>query len=131
VSIEETTSSISVLRPFVRRREFLLDINDGVGRSNFFRYGLSDHTLLDRYWMIFVGCREEFFLTISILAAMSPTMVIFTLGSLAMSTRLSVSSSLDTSGGTLVDVWMTTLIVVRVHAALVPRLKLKLWKNPY
>jgi hypothetical protein len=87
--MEETTSSISILRPFVRRREFLLDVNDGVGRFNFFRYGLSDHALLDQYWMIFVGCREEFYLTVSILAAMSSTMVIFTLGSLAISTRLS------------------------------------------
>jgi hypothetical protein len=32
--MEMTTSSISVLRPFVRRREFLLDVNDGVGKSN-------------------------------------------------------------------------------------------------
>jgi hypothetical protein len=58
--MEETTSSISVIWSFVRR-EFLLDISDGVGRSNFFRYGLSDLALPDRSWMIFVGCREEIF----------------------------------------------------------------------
>jgi hypothetical protein len=58
---EETTSSISVLQPFVRRCEFLLDVNDGVGRSNFFRYGLSDLALPDQSWIIFVGCREEIF----------------------------------------------------------------------
>jgi hypothetical protein len=40
--MEETTSSISVLLPYVRRHEFLLNVSDGVGRSNFFRYGLSD-----------------------------------------------------------------------------------------
>jgi hypothetical protein len=33
----------------------------GVERSNFLRYGLSDLALPDRYWMIFVGCREEAF----------------------------------------------------------------------
>jgi hypothetical protein len=59
--MEETTSSISVLRPFVRRFEFLLDVSDGVGRSNFFRYGLSDLALPDRSWIIFVGCREKVF----------------------------------------------------------------------
>jgi hypothetical protein len=45
--------------PFVRRHEFLLGVNDGVGRSNFFRYDLSDLALSDRSWMIFLGCREE------------------------------------------------------------------------
>jgi hypothetical protein len=29
--MEETTSSISVLPPFVQQREFLLDVIDGVG----------------------------------------------------------------------------------------------------
>jgi hypothetical protein len=37
------------------------DISSGVGRSNFFRYGLSDIVLPDQSWMIFVGCREEVF----------------------------------------------------------------------
>jgi hypothetical protein len=59
--MEETTFSISVLRPFVRRREFLLDVSDSVARSNFFRYGLSDLALPDRSWIIFVCCREEVF----------------------------------------------------------------------
>jgi hypothetical protein len=59
--MEETTSSISVLRPFIRRREFLLNVGDGVARSNFFRYGLSDLALPDRSWIIFIGCREEVF----------------------------------------------------------------------
>jgi hypothetical protein len=44
--------------------------------------------------MIFVGYREEVFLTISIPAATSSTMVIRTLGSLMTSIRLSGSSSL-------------------------------------
>jgi hypothetical protein len=38
-----------------------LDVSDGVGRSNFFRYGLSDLALPDRSWIIFVGCHEEVF----------------------------------------------------------------------
>jgi hypothetical protein len=59
--MEEITSSISVLRLFIRRRKFLLDVSDGVGRSNFFRYSLLDLTLPDRSWIIFVGCREEIF----------------------------------------------------------------------
>jgi hypothetical protein len=59
--MEEIRFSISVLRPFVRQREFFLGVSDGVGRSNFFRYGLSDLALPDRSWMIFVGCREENF----------------------------------------------------------------------
>jgi hypothetical protein len=59
--MEETTFLISVLRPFVRRREFLLGGSDGVGRSNLFRYGLSDLALTNRSWMIFVACREEVF----------------------------------------------------------------------
>jgi hypothetical protein len=59
--MEETTSSISVLQPFVRQLESLLDVRGGVGRFNFFRYGLSDFVLSDQSWMIFVGCREEVF----------------------------------------------------------------------
>jgi hypothetical protein len=59
--MEETTSSISVLRHFVRRREFLLDVNGVVGTSIFFRNDLSDLAMPDQSWIIFVGCREEVF----------------------------------------------------------------------
>jgi hypothetical protein len=59
--MEEIRFSISVIRPFVRQREFILDVSDGVGRLNFLRYGISDLALPDRSWMIFVGCREEIF----------------------------------------------------------------------
>jgi hypothetical protein len=61
VIMEEIMFSISVLRPFVRRREFFLGVSDGVGRSNFFRYGLSDLALPNQSWMTFVGRREEVF----------------------------------------------------------------------
>jgi hypothetical protein len=59
--MEKIRFAISVLLPFIRQREFSLGVSDGVGRSNFFRYGLSDLALPDRSWMIFVGCREEIF----------------------------------------------------------------------
>jgi hypothetical protein len=59
--MEEISFSISVLRPFVRRHEFFLGVSDSVGRLNFFRYGLSDIAMLDRSWMIFVGCRKKVF----------------------------------------------------------------------
>jgi hypothetical protein len=28
-------------------------------KSNYFRYGLSDLALPDRYWMVFVSCQDE------------------------------------------------------------------------
>jgi hypothetical protein len=31
----------------------------GVGRLNFFKYGLSNIAFPDQFWMSFVGCREE------------------------------------------------------------------------
>jgi hypothetical protein len=59
--LEEISFSLSVLWHFARQREFFLGVSDGVGRSNFSRYGLSDLTLPDRSWMIFVGCHEKVF----------------------------------------------------------------------
>jgi hypothetical protein len=57
--MEETTFSISVLRHFVRRCVFFLVVIGGVGRFNFFKYGLSNIAFPDQFWMSFVGCREE------------------------------------------------------------------------
>jgi hypothetical protein len=42
MSIKMELSVISGVRPFVRRRILLPDINGGVGGLNFFRYGHSD-----------------------------------------------------------------------------------------
>jgi hypothetical protein len=123
--MEETTSSTSVLRSsLVRQREFLLNVSDGVGRSNFFRYDLSDLSLPDRSRMILLVVVRRFFLAISISATTSSTMVFRTLGSLASSTRLSGLSSLGYWWWYSCQCWMTTLMAVRVHAALALRLKL-------
>jgi hypothetical protein len=59
VSMETTTSSISFLRPFIRRREFLPNVNGGVRRSNFPSYGLSDLASPDQFLMVSDDCLEE------------------------------------------------------------------------
>jgi hypothetical protein len=101
--MEETTSSISVLRPFVRRREFLLDVSDGVGRSNFFRYGLSYLAVPDRSWMIFVGYHEEVF-SCNIYPGCYVLDNSDSYSRLASDNGCPVRLPWDTSGGTLVDV---------------------------
>jgi hypothetical protein len=58
-SMEMASSTISDLRPFVRRRDLLLGVNDGVVRLQFYRYGLSDLTSPSRFWSFSHGCREE------------------------------------------------------------------------
>jgi hypothetical protein len=50
---------ISDLQLFVRRRDLLPDVNGGTVRLQFFRYDLQDLASLDRFWIIFPGCREE------------------------------------------------------------------------
>jgi hypothetical protein len=116
--MEEIIFSISVLQPFVRRCEFFLSVNDGVGRSNFFRYEMSDLALSDRSCMIFIGCREEVFPR-----SIYPSCYVLDNGDSysrppAMSTKLSGSSS--------VGYWcwyygcrycMTTLMATPVDAA--------------
>jgi hypothetical protein len=48
-SIEMASSTISDLRPFVRRRDLLLGVNGGVVRLQFYRYGISDLTSPSRF----------------------------------------------------------------------------------
>ena len=57
--MEMTSSAISDLRPFVRRRDLLPDVNGGVERLQLSRYGCSDLTSPDRSWIFSHGCREE------------------------------------------------------------------------
>jgi hypothetical protein len=60
VSIETTTSSISVLRLFVRRQEFLINVNGGVERSSISRYDLLDLAFSNRFWMVYDGRADGF-----------------------------------------------------------------------
>jgi hypothetical protein len=48
MSMEMASSTISDLRPFVRRR-VLLGVNGGVVRLQFYRYGLPDLTSLSQF----------------------------------------------------------------------------------
>ena len=48
-SMEMASSTISDLRPFVRRRDFLPGVNGGVGGLNFSRYGPSDLASPDQF----------------------------------------------------------------------------------
>ena len=57
--MEMASSSISDLRLFDRRRDFLPGVNGGVERLKFYRYGLSDLTSTDRFWNFYQGRQEE------------------------------------------------------------------------
>ena len=57
--MEMASSTISDLRPFVRRRDLLPGVNGGVVRLKFNRYGLSDLASPDRFWSFSHGCRKE------------------------------------------------------------------------
>ena len=57
--MEMTLSTISNLRPFVRQRDLLPDVNGGVARLIFSSYGPSDLALPDRFWIFSHSCREE------------------------------------------------------------------------
>jgi hypothetical protein len=54
-----TSSIIIDLRPFDRRRDLPPGVNGGVERLNFFRYGPSDLTSPDRFWIFSLDRREE------------------------------------------------------------------------
>ena len=56
--MEMASSTISDLRPFVRRR-VLLGVNGGVVRLQFYRYGLPDLISPSQFWSFSLGCREE------------------------------------------------------------------------
>ena len=57
--MEMASSAISDLRPFVRRRDLLPDVNGGLGRSQFSRYGPLDLASPDRFWIFCLCCRGE------------------------------------------------------------------------
>jgi hypothetical protein len=57
--MEMASSTIIDLRPFNRQRDLPLGVNGGVGRLNSVRYGPSDLTSPDRFWIFSLGCREE------------------------------------------------------------------------
>jgi hypothetical protein len=57
--MEMTSSTISDLRPFVRRRDLLLGVNGGVVRLQFHRYSLPDLTSPSQLWSFSLGCHEE------------------------------------------------------------------------
>ena len=59
VLMEMASYTISILQPFVGRRDLLPDVNGGVGRLPFFRYGPSDLASPDRSWFLSADCREE------------------------------------------------------------------------
>jgi hypothetical protein len=57
--MEMSSFIISDLQLFVWRRDLLLGVNGGAVRLQFFRYGLQDLALPDRFWIVSPGCREE------------------------------------------------------------------------
>ena len=57
--MEMTSSAISDLPRFVRRRDLLPDVNGGFGRLSLSRYGSSDLASPDQYWIVSHDCREE------------------------------------------------------------------------
>ena len=57
--MEMTSSTISNLPAFVRRRDLLPDVNGGFGRLSLSRYGFSDLASPDQSWIVSHGCREE------------------------------------------------------------------------
>jgi hypothetical protein len=59
--MQMTSSIISDLRFFLRRRDLRLSVNSRVGRLKFSRYGSSDLASPDRSWIFSHGHREEYY----------------------------------------------------------------------
>jgi hypothetical protein len=59
MSMEMSLSIIIDLRPFDRRWDLSPGIDGGVGRLNPFRYGPSDLTSPDRFWIFSLGRHEK------------------------------------------------------------------------
>jgi hypothetical protein len=57
--MEMSSFIISDLQLFVRQRDLLPSVNDGVVRLKKIMYGLQDLASPDRFWMVSPGCREE------------------------------------------------------------------------
>jgi hypothetical protein len=58
------SSTISDLRAFVQRRDFLPSVNDDVVRLQFYRYGISDLTSLSQFWSFLMVAARRIVLAI-------------------------------------------------------------------
>jgi hypothetical protein len=58
-AMEMASSTINNLISFVRRRDLLCDVDDGIGRLKFHRYGLSILASSYRFWIFYQDCHEE------------------------------------------------------------------------
>jgi hypothetical protein len=61
ISMEMASSSIIDLRFFLRRRDLRPDVNGGIKRLKFSRYGSLDLASPDRSWIFSHGRREEYY----------------------------------------------------------------------
>jgi hypothetical protein len=125
MSIKIASSTISDLRSFVQRRNFLPPVNDGVVRLQFYKYGLSDLTSPSQFWSFRMVATMRIILAIFIPDATSLAMVIRTLGSPAASTRLFGLFSLEYWYLYSCRCWLIILMAACVHVALALRLKYK------
>ena len=57
--MEMASSTISDLRPYVRRRDLLSDVNGGAVRLNLSSFVPSDFASSDRFWIFSYGCHED------------------------------------------------------------------------
>jgi hypothetical protein len=57
--MEMSSFIISDLQLFVWRRDLLPGVNGGAVKLQFFRYGLQDLALPDRFWIVSPDCREK------------------------------------------------------------------------
>jgi hypothetical protein len=101
--MDMSSFTISDLWSFVRRRDLFSGVNGGVVRLNFYRYGVLDLTLSDRFLILSHGYREDNH------DGVCPGFYVLnnddcTLGSLAALTGCQISFSWKTSLGTLADV---------------------------
>jgi hypothetical protein len=113
------SSTISDLQAFDQRRDLFSNVNDGVVRLQFYRYGLSDFTSPSQFWSFLIVAARR------IPAATSSTMVIRTLGSPAASTRLFGLFSLEYWCWYSCRCWLIILMDACVHVALTLRFKYK------
>jgi hypothetical protein len=113
-----------------RQWDLRSDVNGSVGRLKFSRYGSLDLASSDRFWIFFLMvATRSIILAIIFPAVTSSTMVIRTLDSLAMSTKLFSYFDLTCWCWYSCRCLLTTLMAACVHIALALRLKLKLWEN--
>jgi hypothetical protein len=121
---------ISNLPFFLQRWDLLPSINDSIVRLKFYRYGLLNLTSPDQFWIFFLTVvARRVSLVIFVPDATSWTiMLIHTLGSLTMSTKLFDFFILEYPCWCSYRCLVITLMAMFVHIALALRLKLKIWK---